>query len=127
MSTAPIQDMAVTDARRSHQRALFLLKAREIHKVSEQALSDIMTDCTVLIGDILDEVYQGVEKKLKVHDISACDIGLNEVFNNVKFKEPFAGLHSEHFRSKYFIEHMHLVVCPYRTILILLMCNVLFF
>lgn len=100
----------VTDKQKLHQRALFLLKAKEIHKMSELALSDVMTDFTVMIDDILDDVYEDVEKKLKLHDISTGDIGLNEVFNNVKYKEPFSGLHSEYLRTKYFADHMQLVV-----------------
>lgn len=95
----------------SHQRALFLLKSKEVHKMSEQALCDIMTDFTVMIDDILDDVYREVEKKLVANNVLADDIGLREVFNDAKFKYPFEGLSSEYLRSKYYVEHMNLVVC----------------
>lgn len=79
--------------------------------MSKQALCDIMTDFTVMIDDILDDVYKEVEKKLVANNVLADDIGLREVFNDAKFKYPFEGLSSEYLRSKYYVEHMNLVVC----------------
>ena len=47
----------------SHQRALFVLKSREVHKLSQQALFDIMTDFIIMEG-MLNSVYEKVEAKL---------------------------------------------------------------
>lgn len=71
----------------SHQRALFLLKAREIHKISQQALSDVMTDFTVMIDDILDDVHGQVKKMLALTDgippaNSVAELG--RIFNDKK-------------------------------------------
>lgn len=79
--------------------------------MSEQTLSDVMTDFTVMIDDILDDVHAEVENKLAANNILANDIGLCEVFNGDKFKYPFRNLSSEYLRSKFFVDHMHLVVC----------------
>ena len=70
-----------------------------------------MTDFTVMIDNILDDVHEAVETKLRMSEISAPEIGLNEVFDDIKYKDPFRGLHSEHLRNKYFSEHMMLIVC----------------
>ena len=95
----------------AHQRALFLLKAKEVHKMSEQALSDVMAVFTVLIDGILDDEYEEIEKKLTATETSLNDIGLRDVFNSKKFKDPFQGLNSDYLHSKYYIQHMSLVVC----------------
>lgn len=90
------------------QRALFLLKAREIHKISQQALNDVMTDFNVMVGGILDNLHSKV--KLDSNGISSSDIGLTELFNDPLDRDPFYGLYTEHLRTKYFCEHMHLLV-----------------
>lgn len=86
---------------RKFQRALFLLKAREIHKISQQALCDIMTDFNVLVDGILDNLCSELTSKLESNGISADTIGLAE-FNDTMLRDPFHGLYSEHLRTKYF-------------------------
>ena len=70
--------------------------------MSEQTLCD-MTDFNVIIDDILDNVYREVKKKLVANNVLTDDIGLREVFHDVKFKYPFDGLSSEYLRSKDYI------------------------
>ena len=115
---------AETNTVNPHQRALFLLKAREVHKFSEQALSDIMTDFTVMVEGIVDDVHDNVEAKLRMNNISTDGIGLNEVFNDPRFKDPFCNFSSEYLRSKYFSEHMMLIVCALS--LSIALCQVFF-
>ena len=95
-----------TDACSLRQRAMFVLKTREVHKVSSQALSDIMTDFTVMMEGILDDVHDKVEATLRTNNIP--DIGLKEMFH---FKDPFQDFQSEYLCTKYFREHFMLIVC----------------
>ena len=66
----------------SHQRALFVLKAREVNKLSQQALFDIMTDFTVIMEGMLDSVYEKQNYKITIFlplilDYMRCSMILN--------------------------------------------------
>ena len=96
----------------THQRALFILKSREVHKISQGSLSDIITDVSVMMEDTVDILQRKVEAVLKANKISPAEVtGFKNVFQNVELRDPFHSLQSEYLQTKYFRDHMGLVVC----------------
>lgn len=95
----------------AHQRALFLLKSREVHKISQMALNDIIADFTLMTKAVLEDVQRRVQSALVANSISPSDIiGLNDIFEDAELKDPFHSLLTEHLQTKYYREHMGLVV-----------------
>lgn len=94
-----------------HQRALFLLKSREIHKMSQLAISDIITDVTLITESVLVETRRKVQAVLAANNTSLSDFnGLDDVFQDPQLTEPFSSLLTDHHQTKFYREHMSLVV-----------------
>ena len=81
------------------QSALFHLKAKEIHKISQTALDGLIADLTISFNQ-----YYHSELKCKFPDL------VNESESQEDFK-PFQGLYSKYLQEKYFKETFHIVVC----------------
>jgi hypothetical protein len=86
--------------------ALFILKLKEIHKVSQSAVNDIIQEITAF-------TQQGIEEiKFKLFS-TLSDMpnpGVDEIFLNSLLNDPFIGLTSEYLQNKYFEENLKLVV-----------------
>ncbi len=73
-------------------------------------MSDVMADFTVMLDDVIGSIRTNLEMKLRLHDVPVSDFQLDTLFNDALYKDPFRDMHSEHFRNKYFKEHMMLIV-----------------
>ena len=95
-----------------HNSALFLLKAREVHKVSQSALNNIILDISVLNAVGLSAMKEKVLDVLTKNGIDVSKIaGLDDVFTNSYLNDPFSGLTTEYLQNKYYEESLFLVVC----------------
>jgi hypothetical protein len=92
--------------------ALFILKLKEIHKVSQSAVNDIIQEITAF-------TQQGIEEiKFKLFS-TLSDMpnpGVDEIFLNSLLNDPFIGLTSEYLQNKYFEENLKLVVPVKRSL-----------
>ena len=94
--------------------ALFLIKAQEIHKVSQIALDNIIAELTFMCSKELSLLQTKVFKYLSNGGVDPDKIdGLKEVFNKCGLNNPFHGLTSHNLRSLYTEEHLGFVVCYY--------------
>lgn len=92
--------------------ALFLIKAQEIHKVSQTALDDIIAELTFICSRELTVLQSKVFKCLSIGGVDPYKInGLKEIFNKCYLHNPFHGLTSDHLRGRYIEEHLGFVVC----------------
>ena len=95
--------------------ALFLMKTKEISRVSQVALDSIVCDVT--------ELFQARVEKLK-HDVksviqhstgaqvsSETMVGIDSVFNEEEILRPLSGLEYEYQQMKYFKEELNMLVC----------------
>lgn len=84
--------------------ALFLLKAREVHKVSQKAINGLIVDVTML--------FQQYTNKLRKDFINENNYSENliSIFNSLESADPFMGLHTEFLQQKYFKQKLGLVV-----------------
>ena len=79
---------------------------------STSSLSDIITDVSVMMEDTVDILQRKVESVLKANKMSPAEVtGFKNVFQNVELRDPFHSLQSEYLQTKYFRDHMGLVVC----------------
>ena len=80
--------------------ALFLLKTSEKHKLPLSSLEDHMQDVQQLISIILDHVQAKSAESSSASDANSPEGGI----------DVFAGLHSTYQQTKYFKEHLGLIV-----------------
>ena len=87
------------------QHALFILKLKELHKVTQVAISDIISDVSLIIECQTTKIRK---KALAAMDSEASD---HESFKKAfEIDNPFNHLSTEYLQTKYFHEHMGLVV-----------------
>jgi len=93
------------------EMALFLLKAKEVRKVSQSALDGLLSDFSTIVESITRVLKSSVSDCLssKGLDISSFD-GLEEAFSDLKITDPFHQLHSKFQQEKFYREHLNLVV-----------------
>lgn len=95
---------------RKRTAALFVLKAKHIHKVSQSSLSDVMCD----ISTMLESTVQHVEKDVmaELGDIDPdIEARLHLIFHSQQVCDPFCGLQTEQRQKTAFKEQFHLLVC----------------
>ena len=95
-----------------HQAALFTLKLREIHKVSQLALAEIMTEVSTMINDKVQDVKKEVFSVMKSNGVSLPTVSAHSFEDMFKkaCEDPFESLNTEYLRTKYYRENMGLVV-----------------
>ena len=88
------------------QSALFLLKTLTISKVSETALDNLIGDVSVLLNRKIEKLKGKLIDVLDKKGVQFDD-DVNAVFNDHELTSSFDGLHSEHYRKKYFVDALN--------------------
>lgn len=93
--------------------ATWILKVKEKNKLSQMTMQGIIEDVTSLFQTYLRHLYHSVKLYLEENFVADDVIApLEEMFSsNGKYGEPFRGLKTEYFQSKYFQDHFSMVVC----------------
>lgn len=96
------------------QMALFLLKTKEIRKVSQSALEGIITDFTLILQQSIHTLRSDVNRCLSASGVSISTFdGLGDIFEDSRKLNPFNQLESKFLQEKFFREHLDLLVCFY--------------
>jgi hypothetical protein len=89
--------------------ALFILKAREIHKISQSSMDHLLGDISSFFETMKDRLIQNVDSALREKGICMTD-HLQAISHSPDVSDPFSGLHTEYLQKQYFIKHFNLVV-----------------
>ena len=89
--------------------ALFILKAREIHKIPQTSLDSLLGDISTFIDVIRSRLLQSITEELKEKRID-MEQDLLALSNSPDIANPFDGLHTEYLQHQYFIKYFNLVV-----------------
>lgn len=90
----------------TEQAALFVLKAKHIHKISQSALNDLLFDVSTMISDRV----QYVENKVRPHLQGSSSSSALEAFQHPAVVDPFRGLTTRYLQLKYYRESFGLLV-----------------
>lgn len=101
------QEESVAQLQRSS--ALFILKAREIHKIPQTSLDSLLGDISTFIDVIRSRLLQRISKELKEKGID-MEQDLLALSNSPDIANPFDGLHTEYLQHQYFKKYLNLVV-----------------
>ena len=88
--------------------ALFLLKAKEIHKVSQKSLDGIIADFTTFINLLLEDLQCEMKYWVSSKNYLINDTDLYNIFQ--KFFDPFNGMNTRYLQEKYFRETLQMLV-----------------
>ena len=91
--------------------ALFLLKTKEVRKVSQVALDGIIEDFTLILQETIRSLREEVNLCLMADGLSidAFD-DLPGMFDNPSTLNPFSELGSKHKQEKFYREHLDFLV-----------------
>ncbi len=90
--------------------ALFLLKTKEVHKVSQAAINGLLVDLTMLFQLYSTKIKLNVFSHMTNTASAISDPLLDMVFDSLQTFDPFAGIHSEYLQEKYYKEELGLLV-----------------
>lgn len=91
--------------------ALFLLKAREVHKVSQSALNELTTEFTHMSSSELEALRRKVFASLEAAGITPEEVGgLSKAFKDSRLGNPYSGLSTEFQQRQYYKHNLNLVV-----------------
>lgn len=90
--------------------ALFLLKTKEVHKVTQKALDGVIQDMSSFIKLITDSMEHDIRQCLDQNNIT-LDTNLSNVFLQYSTLDPFQGLHSKYLQEQYYHDFLGLLVC----------------
>jgi len=92
--------------------ALFILKAKHIHKVPQSALLEIMQDFKMMLESTFHYVQRNVMEVLSnLCDDPSLETCLSEIFNSQELRDPFCGLESQHMQKAIFAKQFNILVC----------------
>lgn len=91
------------------ESALFLMRMKEVRRLSQTSLDDIVIGCRSLFDLTVKRMRAGVRQKLAQvgGDLHITD----EMFDEMQ--DPFTGLESEYLQAKYITKEFHVVVSKY--------------
>lgn len=100
---------------------LFLLKAKEVHKVSQIALDEMMSDFVEICKRGVENLRAKVDHCLHSNGIEPSSIpDLPKVFTDSSLNDPFCGLNSAYRQEQYFTDHLQLVVSKQPSLILCL-------
>ena len=96
-------------AAQKRSAALFLLKLKEICRLSQAAINDVVHEWGGIFSHTVQLMNSRIREVLSSSGIDLNSInGLNEVFVDVP--NPFMGLETRYLQEKYYLEELGLVV-----------------
>lgn len=107
-SLQPSNDTLQVQTTPKHAAALFLLKAKEGHRVSQCALDGLVGDFSELLSATVSSVGNAVRECIK--DSGIDSVTMTKIDGNQKYQMPFEGLQTAYMQQKYYAEFFNLVV-----------------
>lgn len=91
--------------------ALFLLKAKEVYRLTQWSLNNVMEEVRTIVQQTLREVERQVLLNLSANGMEINEmIGLREIFHDQELCEPFKSLRTEYLQQTVYKQLFQLVV-----------------
>ncbi len=102
------QQLSLTIQEERKQLALFILKSKVVHKISQSALEGLFDDISSMFSRKVEHIHNEVKKILTGTNVQ-LDL-LKEVFQSSMVTKPFAGLETRFQQEKYIGENFMFLV-----------------
>lgn len=94
------------------QMSLFLLKNKKVRKVSQVALDGLVADFTSMLQLTINQIKHEVGAVLQSNGVSFSTFGgLEDVFNDPQWNEPFKELDSKYLQEAFYREYVSFWLC----------------
>ena len=105
-------DNAPNEETTKRDAAVWILKTRECHKLTQTAMTGIVDEVGSLIESVMADTYFAVKDVLSKEGINAHDIPeLVKIFHPPSiYASPFQGLHTQYLHQQYMKTHFNYVV-----------------
>ena len=101
----------LTAFQRTKQIALFLLKTKEVRKLSQTSLDGIIPDFTELLQQRIYQLKTEVKSYLEVNGMNIATFeGLEKIFDDPQKNNPFTQLDSKFLQETFYREYLNLLV-----------------
>ena len=99
------------------QMTLFFLKLKEVSKVSQTPIDNLLCDFTLIIQQVISQLQNDVSTCLQENGLSFTNInGLLEVFSDPLKLYPFTQLESKFLQERLYKNNLDILVSSYRII-----------
>lgn len=107
MTEADISCMlGLNEDKQKRESALFLMRMKEVRKLFQTTIDEIVTNCQSLFDNTAKRLHTGVRQKLA--KAGNDSIVVDEVFE--KMKNPFLGLETKFLQEKYMVKEFQVLV-----------------
>ena len=100
---------------RKREAALFTLKAKHIHKISQRSLNGVLCDFTTMLQSTVDHLEAEVVAVIRTGSVNHQMMQqVHTIFNSPVVSDPFAGLTTEYFYNEEFqlvVSDVHTCMC----------------
>ena len=105
----PALEMPESQVSRKVSAALFIMKAKEVNKISQSSLNVLLQDVTMMLEQKISKLETDVCRALATRGIE-MDAELQSLFRKPELVKPFQGIDTEYLQRKFFREAFQLVV-----------------
>ena len=98
--------LGLDESKQKRDSALFLMRMKEVRKLSQVTIDDIVTNCQSLFENTVNHLHAGVRQKLSATEVDNSFV--HEVFE--KMKNPFEGLETKYLQEKYITKEFQVLV-----------------
>lgn len=104
--------MIISGIKLKEAAAIWILKIKEKHKLSQKAVKEIIDDVTLFFQGLLMDIWEEVECLLQTANITPDTMSsLRALFSSGgKYSQPYKGLETEYNQLKFFKNHFSMVV-----------------
>ena len=106
-----------------HAAALFILKTTEKHRLPLSAMEFLASDISSLVANAVHKVEERICAALSA---TGADALVREICSEDAINNPFMGLETTYQQTKYFRDHLGLLVSAIPTCMYMLVCDLLF-
>ena len=105
----PTLEMPESQVSRKVSAALFIMKAKEVNKISQSSLNVLLQDVTTMLEQKISKLETDICRALATRGIE-MDAELQSLFRKPELVKPFQGIDTEYLQRKFFREAFQLVV-----------------
>ena len=105
----PALEMSESQVSRKVSAARFIMKAKEVNKISQSSLNVLLQDVTTMLEQKISKLETDVCRALATRGIE-MDAELQPLFRKPELVQPFQGIDTEYLQRKSFREAFRLVV-----------------
>ena len=97
--------LQVDSQQTKHESALFIMRLREVNRLSQSSINDVISGCRTLFNHTLTRLHAGIRQQLAE---TGNDVDITSIFDEIE--DPFTGLDTAFLQDKYIDKEFNVLV-----------------